>query len=476
MNQRIFIAMVVIATGLMAQQPPAAPATPVTPVTPITPLAPITPVETFDVQIEPGLAQSELARAQKELAKTVAKEAAKTYMAGNLGSMVYGAIADTGLVFQGKLNVGRSDAAYDQGTRALDNHRYEDAVQRFDAVIDSKSAHADGAIYWKAYALNRIGRRDDALAAIAVLRRDYGSSRWLNDAQALEVEIRQSSGQAVSPAQETNEDLKLMAINSLMSADPERATPLIEGILKGSSSPKVKDRALFVLTQNRSPRAQQILDEYAKGAGNPDLQMRAIRYVGMSATNEAHQLLAGYYNNTNDPAIKREIIQSLMIAKDSDAVFNLAKNEKKDDLRGVAISMLGAMRATDQLGQLYASETSADNKVQIVRALFVARATDKLLDLVKNEKNPKVRDEAIRSYARTRGTTAETLASLYSADTDPGAKKSIVSGLFERGDAKLLVDLARKESDPAMKSYIVRRLGMMQHNKEAADYMIELLK
>jgi hypothetical protein len=470
MNQPIFIAMAVMATGLRAQQPPAVPAMPLPQLTPVAPVLP------FDVQLDLGRMQADLARAQQEMAQTFAKDGPKLSIAGTFGNTVFDSIAGAGLAFQGRAGAGRSDAEYEQGTRALDDHRYEDAVKRFDAVIDSKSARADGALYWKAYALNRLGRRDDALAAITVLRRDYTSSRWLNDAQALGAEISQGSGRAVSPAQETNEDLKLMAISSLMNADPDRALPLIEGVLKGNSSPKVKDRALFVLTQNSSPRAQQILNEYAKGAGNPDLQIKAIRYVGMSGTKDAQQLLTGYYNNTNDPAVKRVIIQSLMAAQASGPLFNLAKNEKKDDLRELSISMLGAMRATDQLTQLYASETSADNRIRIVRALFIAGATDKLLELVKNEKDPKVREEAIRSYARTPGATAETLAGFYSANTDAGTRRAIVNGLFERGDGKLLVELARKESDPAMKSYIVQRLGMMQHSKEATDYMIELLK
>jgi HEAT repeats len=479
MNQPIFIAMAVMATGLTAQQPPAIPAIPFPPLPSATPLAPVTPLTPggpFDVQLDLGRMQSDLARAQQEMAQAFAKDWPRAYIAGTVGNTVFDALAGAGLAFQGRAGATRSDVEYDQGTRALDDHRYEDAVKRFDAVIDSKSARADGALYWKAYALNRLGRRDDALAAITVLRRDYASSRWLNDAQALAAEIGQSSGKTASPAQETNEDLKLMAINSLMNVDPERALPLIEGILKGNSSPKVKDRALFVLTQNSSPRAQQILNEYARGAGNPDLQIKAIRYVGMSGTKDAQQLLTGYYNNTNDPAVKRVIIQSLMAAQASGPLFNLAKNEKRDDLRELSISMLGAMRATDQLSQLYASETSTDNRIRIVRALFIAGATDKLLDLMKNEKDPKVREEAIRSYARTPGATAETLAGFYSANTDPGTRRAIVNGLFERGDGKLLVDLARKESDPAMKSYIVQRLGNMPQNKEATDYMIELLK
>jgi tetratricopeptide (TPR) repeat protein len=374
-----------------------------------------------------------------------------------------------------KVHVELGTVSYDAGTRALDEHKYDEAIRRFNGVIDSKSPRADGALYWKAYALNRAGRRDEALASLATLRQNYPTSRWLNDAQALESEVKQGSGQAVSPADETNEDLKLMAINSLMNADPERAMPLLEGLLKGNSAPGLKDRALFVLTQNRSPRAQQILFEYARGAGNPDLQLRAIRYIGMSGTSDAQQRLSAVYTTSNDPEVKREIIRSLMVSKGRDPLFNLAKSEKDADLRAEAIRQLGAMKATDQLSQLYAVETSADNKIQIVRALYAAGAADKLLDLVRNEKDPAVRSEAVRNLAMSRSTTPETLASLYTADTDAKARRDLINGLHSRGDAKAMVDLARKETDPAMKKYIVQRLGSMQ-NKEAVDYMMELLK
>jgi len=133
------------------------------------------------------------------------------------------------------------------------------------------------------------------------------------------------------------------------------------------------------------------------------------------------------------------------------------------------------MRAVDQLGQLFKSETSEDNKVQIVRSLFVAGASDKLLDVVKTEKEGRVRDEAIRNLAMSRSTSPEALASLYSSDTGQKAKREVVNGLLARGDAKPLIDLARRETDPTMKKYIVERLSVM-HSKEATDYMMELLK
>jgi hypothetical protein len=54
-------------------------------------------------------------------------------------------------------------------------------------------------------------------------------------------------------------------------------------------------------------------------------------------------------------------------------------------------------------------------------------------------------------------------------------KRSIVDSLRSQRNAKGLVDLARKETDPSMKKEIVSRLSNMK-SKESADYLMELLK
>jgi tetratricopeptide (TPR) repeat protein len=374
-----------------------------------------------------------------------------------------------------RMILGSDSGQYDIGARLLDDRKYDEAIPHFDRVIASKQDRADGALYWKAYALNRIGRRDEALAALATLRQNYPQSHWLNDAQVLEAEVKQNAGRPVSPGDENNDDIKLMAINSLMRADPDRAIPLLENLLKSGSSPRLKDRALFVLTQSKSPKAEQILADYAKGAGNPDLQLRAVRYIGVSGTAESQQQLAAIYASSNDTAVKREILRSLGAAGARDQLFNAAKNEKDAGLRAEAIRQLGAMRAVDQLARLYTPDSAPEVKTEIVRALMVSGASDRLLELVRSEKDQNVRAEAIRSLAVTKSTTAETLVGMYTADTDARTKRELVNGLFVRGDAKQLVELARKESDPAMKKYIVQELSQM-NSKEATDYMMELLK
>src|SRR2546423_8630294 len=159
---------------------------------------------------------------------------------------------------------------------------------------------------------------------MAALRQQYPNSRWLDDAKALEVEVRQQAGKPVSPESESNEELKLMAINGLLNSDPGQAIPLLEKLLRNAgSSPRVKDRALFVLTQSRSARARQVMVDIAKGGGNPDLQMRAVRYLGMNNNRENQQDLSNIYSASNDTNVKKAILRSFMTSCAREQLFNV---------------------------------------------------------------------------------------------------------------------------------------------------------
>jgi len=70
------------------------------------------------------------------------------------------------------------DRLYQDGQRALDSRHWDQALEDFNQVAARAGSRADGAIYWKAYTLNKLGRRDEAMAAIAELRKSYASSRW----------------------------------------------------------------------------------------------------------------------------------------------------------------------------------------------------------------------------------------------------------------------------------------------------------
>ena len=207
----------------------------------------------------------------------------------------------------------------ESGKNALDNHNYEKAVEIFDRVINARtpSTRADGAHYWKAYALNKLGKRDEALATLAELSSKFAQSSWLNDANALKAEVQQGKGQAISPENQADEDLKLYAINALINSDADRAVPLLEGLLSNPKmSPRLKERALFVLAQSRSDKAHDIVGHYAKGGSNPDLQLTAVQYLGTYRSKESRQLLSEVYTSVNDVNVKRAVLRSFEMSRD----------------------------------------------------------------------------------------------------------------------------------------------------------------
>ena len=370
----------------------------------------------------------------------------------------------------------RADELYQEGREAIEEGRFDRAVDRFNTLIELKTNRTDAALYWKAYSLAKLGQRDAALSSLADLQKRFADSRWSRDAKSLEVEVRQASGQTVTPESQNDEELKLLALRGIMQSDPEQAYPIIEKMLTGANSPKVKDRALFVLSQSRGARARDIIANVARGNANPDLQLKAIQYLGIMNGPENRQLLADVYKSSPDPAVKKRILRSFMVAGDKERLLAVAKTETAPELRGEAVQQLGVMHAGAELNELYQSESSADVKKRIIQAMFVGNQSDKLIELAKGEKDPELRKTAIRNLGLMRSAgTAETLASIYGSDASSDVRKAVVNALFLQNNAKALVDLARAEKNPDMKKEIVSKLSIMK-SKEATDYLMELLK
>jgi HEAT repeat protein len=372
--------------------------------------------------------------------------------------------------------VGREDADYQKGLRALDARQWDEAIEDFSASASRKAQGADAALYWKAYAQNRAGRREDALDTISDLKEDYPASRWIKDAKALELEVRAATGAPVNAGSYSDDDLKLLAVNSLMSSDPDKALPILRQVLTSNNSPKVKERAMFVLAQNPSPEARKLLADTARNSSNPDLQLKAIRYMGMMGNPEDRKELASVYSSSSDPHLKRAILEAFMISGSRDFLFNAAKAEKDPELRRDAIKQLALSGGEAQLWDLYKQENSVENRKEILHSMFLTGDSSKLGEIARSEKDPELRAAAIKSLGLMGGNgQADVLVGIYGSDHNREVRSAILHALFLQQNGKALVELARNEKDPEMKKEIVSKLALI-HSKEATDYMMEILK
>ena len=363
---------------------------------------------------------------------------------------------------------------YEDATDAIDDEDWEEALRLFSRVAEMKGTRADGAVFWSAYAMKKLGRNAEALKTVDALKKTYPKSRWLDDAKALELELRQSRGERVAPENVGDEDLKMIAINSLMHTDPEKAFPLLEKIVRGGkTSKKVRERALFVLSQSSSARSQALLAEVARGGANPDLQEEAVKYLGLSGSAQNRQVLADMYASQVSHDVKKEILKAFMLSGDKARVVTLARNEKDPDLRREAIRMLGLMGGRAELGTMYTSDNTRETREAVIEALFLSGDTQRIGELAKTEKDSHLRMEAIQKLGLMGGTGA-TLAGLYAGETDVDVKEAVIQAYFLQGNARALIDLAKRETNKHLKAEALQKLSLMDDD-EALQYMLQIL-
>lgn len=394
-----------------------------------------------------------------------------------------------------------TESTYNAGLAALQGRQYDRAIGHFNRVIDDKSARADAATYWKAFAQYKLARGNDASTTIAALRRDFPKSRYLGDASVLETEIKKMAGQTIDPADLDNDEIKLLAIQGLERS--EQATPLLESVLAGPNSLPVKKRALYVLAVDMDERKQAVLLRYAKGAGTPDLQVEAIRYLAVRADRQALVPdLREIYRGTQDAAVKRAIIDLYrgssfrMLRTENGSVVAVAGASRSSAPAAVATTGRAgarssgsgrvqyvpsaeggtAWRATAQqeLWSLYQQETDSAIRAYIASALGTVGATPQLQQIISDEStDPAVRLQAIRSYSPP----GDALVTLYAQQRDQDSRMAVIASLASQQNADALVALARKETNRDLKTAIVRRLSeMARTSKVAADYMAEVIK
>jgi tetratricopeptide (TPR) repeat protein len=459
----------IVATSARAQVVPPTP--PAQAVPKLAELQVLTELERAKVEFEQArLAAGALEALDAEKAMRMAEEALQAVQGGIPGGVKGG--VEGGI---GQKASEREAELYQSGYEALSNGRWERAIDRFTRVIEARGERADRALYWKAYAQNKLGQSAEALAALAELPRAYPKSRYLDDAKALEVEVRERAGQPPRPESQEDEEMKVLALRALQHSDPEQAVPMLERLLKSNESPRLKDRALFVLAQSESPRARQVLVTVAKGEHDPDLQLKALQYLSYSKSVENRTLLADIYRTSAEIDVKRRILRSFMTMGDRERLLEIARAESSAELRAEAVRQLGMMKAGDALWELYQKETNVEVKQQILRGMFTGGDAARLIDLAKAEQNPTLRRTAVRNLGMMSiEKTGAAILAIYDGDVDADTRKAAIEALFIQRNDVGLVALARKEKNLALKKAIVERLSTMK-SKVALDYLMEIL-
>lgn len=267
-----------------------------------------------------------------------------------------------------------------------------------------------------------------------------------------------------------DEELALAALEGLMAQPSDRALPIIKKVLAGPQSTRVKQRALFVLSQIDSPEAQQILMHTSRSA-DAALRGDAIRSIGIGGNSQALEGLMEIYKS--DSRAREQVMQAWLIAGRKDLVYQAALNAKSGEDEEVAVRTLGVMGAAEELRKLGDRPKAASG---LVDAYAISGDLASLRKIAEGNGDHGARVDAVRKIGIVHSDAARTaLREIYSRSTDAEVKEAALQGMLIAGDEQGVLALYRAAKTNDEKRALLRVLSMIDGDAalEAIDAALE---
>ena len=372
-----------------------------------------------------------------------------------------------------------------EGRDLIENGQWAKAAEKFQGFVNAfpKDRDVDAALYWLAYAYKQQGMFREAAQPLDRLLKKYSQSSWADEAEAMMIEIAPHLGRGGGAAAQViegkkDEELKIVALQSLFEADEARATAYVAEWLKpGSTATRsMREAAVSLLGSHGGERAVPVLLDIARSQTDEDLREVAIHRLGDMGGEPAVEGLVGLYAQERNPKIKVRILRSLANRHDSPRaraqLLQVAQADPSPDLRKTAIRWLAdgfGSDAFDPLMRIYQSESDREIKVQVLRTLADMddqRARQVLLDVARGSRGEdlELRQVAIRWLADQAddGVVVE-LSKLYDSAQSPEIKVQVLRSFAEmhqipRARAKLF-EAARSEPNLDLRSAAIRWLA-----------------
>ncbi len=258
----------------------------------------------------------------------------------------------------------------------------------------------------------------------------------------------------VADVRDANEELKLAAVEALITAPDKKALPLVSKVLAGNHSTQVKEAALFILSQINKPEAQTTLLKFATEESG-ELQLEAIRMIGIRGGNGTSNLKSIY--DSGDSDAREAVLEAYMIAGDKDSVFEIANTAEGDDFEE-AVEMLAVMGARDELRQLRAARGTSE---ALIEACAISGDLDCLRELAADDSDIELQIEAIEGMGIVGGDEVNAaLVDIYKNASSEDIREAALGGLMISGNDEGLLELYRSSDDSSEKKELLEYLVM----------------
>jgi HEAT repeat protein len=423
-----------------------------------------------------------------------------------------------------------ADSLFRLGQRALNRSDYRQAANYFRRVWDRypRSARAPEALYFEAFALMRIGDRQelkDALASLDRLQARYPNSSQKGDANSLRVRVcgalaqrgdeecasevtsiatssaspsssSSSTASASTTTQQTRcpdpddeDDERIMALNALLTMDSERALPLLERIMerRGACDYVLRRKAVFLISQKSSSRSADILIKTIREDPDQEVRKQAVFWLAQTRDPRVPGVLRDLVRNGSRELQKNAVfsLSQLGGGQGQAALRELAGSESTpDEIRSEAIFWIGQHHSTDNgqfLRDLFKRVRSHELKDKIIFSLSQQRGTGSeqwLLDIAMDQsETTEIRKQALFWAAQNKSISFDRLAGLYDRTNDTEIKEQLIFGFSQRNSREAvdkLMSIARSDRDKEMRKKAIFWLGQSR-DPRVLDFLAELI-
>ncbi len=353
------------------------------------------------------------------------------------------------------------------GRDQIDEEKWAQAAETLKGFLEKypRDKEADAAAYWYSYALSKHGRTADAVTMLKWMINAHPRSNWVDDSRSLLAQLDPKSAAELASADNT--ELKIVALQTLMENNPERALEYVRDILRAGSTanPRLKETAVSLVASEGGAKAMPLLLEVARDAQAPaKLRRIAIHSIGEEGGEAGYDALVLLYDAEQDKSIKNQILHAFGDAKSPrghQKLLAIARNATEaGEARRTAIHLLGedSPSAYDDLLQIYNADQNLEIRRQLVHAfsdMKDPRAQQKLLDIARGASGDhlELRRTAIHFLADKEGEAhIDELMRIFETDPSAEIKRQVLNAFADmkspRARAKV-AEVARGQNYPA---------------------------
>jgi HEAT repeat protein len=400
---------------------------------------------------------------------------------------------------------GEAREKFEAAQELLQRERYERAARGFHEVFENYSSDklAGESMYWYAFALYRLGDRDELDNARDALKRalaDYTDTLDRGDAEDLLERVegklaRRGDADAgrriVDRAQDddADEDLRMAALNALIHMDSDRALPIIKKVIENPDrySSEMRSQAIFLLAQHGGNEVEDLMIDLAKNDRDSEVREQAIFWLSQVGGDRSLDLLLELLHGDHSEELDEKIIFGIAQhggQRSAKALRDIAGDRDRDpEMREQAIFWLG-QQGNDNfvfLRDLYADAERSDMKEKIIFSISQQGGNEQaefLLEVLRDEnEDTEIRKNALFWLGQTGRLDLDDLKGMYSTLDDREMREQAIFVISQQGGKKaadLLLEIVKEEKDPELKSNAIFWLGQIDDDR-AMEMLEEII-